>query len=137
MTRHFGDGPPEMILEPGRGIAGDADVIEVVLISRKSHDDERRRVHLDSGGCGGRAEVRDECIKCRIRAPRDGGPVGPAVLAGPTRDEVDILYGDAGYRLPFGLEVGDRIEMLSAGAYTTTHASVRFNGFPPLEDYYI
>ncbi len=29
MTRHFGNGPPEMILEPGRGIAGDAGVIEV------------------------------------------------------------------------------------------------------------
>ncbi len=89
MTRHFGNGPPEMILEPGRGIAGDAGMIEVVLISRKSHD------------------------------------------------EVDILYGDAGDRLALDLEVGDRIETLSAGAYTTIHASVRCNGFPPLEDYYI
>lgn len=77
MTRHFGDGPPEMILEPGRGIAGDAGVIqtEVVLISRKSYDDERRWVYLDIGRFDGLPEVMNECIKYRIRTPRDGGPV--------------------------------------------------------------
>lgn len=139
MTRHFGNSLPEMILEPGRGIAGDAGVIqtEVVLISRKSYDDERRWVYLDIGRFGGLVEVMDECIKYRIRTPRDGGPVGPVVLAGPTCDEVDILYEGADYRLPLDLEVGDRIEILSAGAYTSTYSSVGFNGFPPLKEYYI
>ena len=42
-----------------------------------------------------------------------------------------------GYTLPFALADGDRIEFLSAGAYTATYASVGFNGFPPLSEYYI
>ena len=139
MTRHFGNSLPEMILEPGRGIAGDAGVIgaEVVLISRKSYDDERRWVYLDIGRFGGLAEVMDECIEYRIRTPRDGGPEGPVILAGPTCDEVDILYERADYRLPLALEVGDRIEILSTGAYTATYASVGFNGFAPLREFYI
>lgn len=139
MTRHFGNSLPRMILEPGRGIAGDAGVIqtEVVLISRKSYDEERRWVYLDIGRFGGLPEVMNECIQYRIRTPRDGGPVGPVILAGPTCDEVDILYDGADYRLPLDLEVGDRIEILSAGAYTSTYSSVGFNGFPPLEEYYI
>ncbi len=139
MTRHFGNSLPEMILEPGRGIAGDAGVIgaEVVLISRKSYDDERRWVYLDIGRFGGLAEVMDECIEYRIRTPRDGGPEGPVILAGPTCDEVDILYERADYRLPLALEVGDRIEILSTGAYTATYASVGFNGFAPLREHYI
>jgi len=37
MTRHFGNDLPEIIIEPGRSLAGDAGVIEteVVLIARK------------------------------------------------------------------------------------------------------
>ena len=48
-----------------------------------------------------------------------------------------MLYERAGYELPLDLEIGDRIEILSAGAYTATYASVGFNGFPPLAEHYI
>ena len=58
-------------------------------------------------------------------------------MAGPTCDEVDVLYEKAGYELPLDLKVGDKVEILSAGAYTTTYASVGFNGFPPLKSYCI
>lgn len=139
MTRHFGNRLPAMIVEPGRCIPGDAGVIqsEVVLISRKSYDEERRWVYLDVGMFGGLPEVMGEAIKYRIRTPRDGGPSGPVVIAGPTCDEVDVLYERADYSLPLDLRVGDKVEILSAGAYTTTYASVGFNGFPPLKAYYI
>ncbi len=79
----------------------------------------------------------DECIKYCIRTPRDGSEVGPIILAGPTCDSADILYEKANYEFPLNLKVGDKIEILSTGAYTTTYASVGFNGFPPLKAYYI
>jgi ornithine decarboxylase len=139
LAKHFGNNMPETIVEPGRGIAGDAGIIqaEVVLISRKSYADERRWVYLDIGRFGGLVETMDEAIKYRIKTPKDGGPEGPVVLAGPTCDEVDVLYDKANYQLPLDLEVGDKVQILATGAYTTTYCSVGFNGYPPLKEYYI
>lgn len=139
MTSHFGNNLPEIIIEPGRGLVGDAGVIqaEVVLISKKDYDDDRRWVYLDIGKFSGLAETMDEAIKYRFVTPRDGGPTGPVSLAGPSCDSADILYEKADYQLPLGLEVGDKILILSAGAYTTTYSSVGFNGFPPLKSYCI
>ena len=139
MRRHFGNAKPNMMVEPGRSIPGDAGVIqaEVVLVSRKSYDEDKRWVYLDIGRFGGLPEVMDEAIQYRLRTPHDGGPTGPVVIAGPTCDEVDMLYEKAGYELPLALAAGDRVEILSAGAYTTTYASVGFNGFPPLAEHYI
>ncbi len=139
LTRHFGNRLPAVIAEPGRFLPGDAGVIqaEVVLISRKSRDDDRRWVYLDIGRFGGLVEVMDESIQYRIRTPGNGGPTGPVVICGPTCDEVDILYDKAGYHLPLDLAIGDKVEILSAGAYTASYCSVGFNGFPPLAEYYI
>ncbi len=139
MTRHFGNRLPEMIMEPGRYICGDAGILQsqVVLVSRKSEGDRRRWVYLDVGKFGGLAETMDESIKYRLRTSRDGGETGPVVLAGPTCDEADVLYEKTEYELPLDLSEGDRVEFLSAGAYTTTYSSVGFNGFPPLKAYYI
>lgn len=139
VTRHFGNRLPELVVEPGRLLPGDAGVIqsEVVLISRKSYGDDRRWVFLDVGRYSGLVEVLDEAIQYRIRTPHDGAATGPVVIAGPTCDEVDILYDKADYRLPLDLAVGDKVEILSAGAYTASCSSVGFNGFPPLKEFYI
>jgi ornithine decarboxylase len=139
MARHFGSRLPRMIVEPGRSLVGDAGIIqaEVVLISRKTYKSERRWVYLDIGKFGGLPETMGECIQYRLRTPRDGGPTGPVVLAGPTCDEVDVLYDKAGYELPLDLQVGDKIQVLSTGAYTASYASVGFNGFPPLKTYFV
>jgi len=139
MTKHFGNRLPRLVAEPGRYIPGDAGVIqaEVVLISHKTAESERRWVYLDIGKFGGLPEVMDEAIQYRIRTPYNGSPSGPVVIAGPTCDEVDVIYDDAKYELPLELEVGDRIEILSTGAYTSSYCSVGFNGFPPLREYYI
>ena len=139
MTSHFGNALPKMIAEPGRMIAGDAGVIqsEVVLVSEKGTEDKRRWVYLDIGKFGGLPETMGEAIQYLIRTSRDGGPTGPVILAGPTCDEVDVLYEDAGYELPLDLRPGDKIEFHSTGAYTSSYASVGFNGFPPLKSYFI
>jgi ornithine decarboxylase len=139
ITRYFGNDLPEIIIEPGRSLVGDAGVIqsEVVLISEKGCGDDRRWVYLDVGKFNGLAETMDESIKYRIATPGRSGSSAPVILAGPTCDSADILYERTEYRLPLGLEVGDKIEILSTGAYTATYASVGFNGFSPIRTYCI
>ncbi|MBL6928939.1 MAG: type III PLP-dependent enzyme [Rhodospirillales bacterium] len=139
IKRHFGDETPELIIEPGRSITAEAGVIqtEVVLISSKDYANGIRWVYLDVGKFGGLAETMDEAIQYPIATPHDGKAEGPVAIAGPTCDGADILYEDAGYKLPLGLKVGDKVLLLKAGAYTTTYASVGFNGFPPLKAFYI
>jgi ornithine decarboxylase len=139
ITRHFGNHLPEIIVEPGRSLVGDAGIIqsEVVLIAEKGSADGRRWVYLDVGKFNGLAETMDESIKYRITTPGRAGVSGPVVLAGPTCDSADILYEHTEYRLPLGLEVGDKVEILSTGAYTASYASVGFNGFSPIQTYCI
>ncbi len=139
MTRHFGNVPPRTIVEPGRAVAAEAGVLEaeVVLVSRKSDDDDTRWVYLDIGKFGGLAETMGEAIRYPILTPHDGGREGPVVIAGPTCDGADVLYEEAGYALPLDLAPGDRVRLLKAGAYTATYASVGFNGLPPPAAYYI
>lgn len=134
LARHFGDNQPDVIVEPGRGVVGDAGVIqaEVVLVSEKGGDDARRWVYLDAGKFHGLAETMDEAIKYRLLTSKDGGDTSPVVLAGPTCDSADILYEKTDYRLPSALEAGDKVWILATGAYTTTYSAVAFNGFPPL-----
>ena len=139
LRRHFGNRIPETIIEPGRGMVGNAGVIEteVVLVSRKSEEDEVRWVYLDIGRFGGLAETMDESIRYPIRTPRDGGETAPCIIAGPTCDSADVLYEKVPYLLPVSLEIGDRLLIEGTGAYTATYASVAFNGFPPLKTYHI
>lgn len=139
VRRHFAEPLPELIVEPGRGIVGDAGVIEteVVLISKKDDSEEARWVFLDIGVFSGLAETVGEAIKYRIQTPHDGGPTGPVVIAGPTCDSIDILYERSRYHLPLALRIGDKLRLLSSGAYTTSTASIGFNGFAPVAGYYI
>jgi ornithine decarboxylase len=139
ITKHFGNRLPEIIVEPGRSLVGDAGIIqtEVVLISEKGCGDPRRWVYLDVGKFNGLAETMDESIKYRIATPGRSGVSGPVILAGPTCDSADILYDRTEYRLPIGLEIGDKVEILSTGAYTASYASVGFNGFSPMRTYCI
>jgi ornithine decarboxylase len=139
MTGHFGNALPEMLIEPGRFIVGDAGLVsaEVVLVSRRDRNDPVRWVYLDIGRFGGLAETEGEAIKYHIATPHDGSVLGPVAVAGPTCDGADILYEKSNYRLPLALQSGDRVELLSAGAYVTTYASQRFNGFAPLAEHYV
>ena len=107
-----------------------------MLISKKSEDDAKSWVYLDIGKFGGLAETMDEAIQYPIVSHRTGAPV-PVAIAGPTCDSADIMYEKADYRLPADLEIGDKLEIRAAGAYTTTYASVAFNGFEPLKTYCI
>ena len=132
---------PEIILEPGRSLAASSGVLvsEVVLISRKSHDDTMRWVYTDVGLFQGLIETLGEAIKYPIYTPKmeNSTSAGRVVLAGPTCDSADIMYEETDYQLPEELEIGDQIFWLTTGAYTNSYSSIEFNGFPPLEVVYI
>lgn len=134
-TARHPERPLEIMVEPGRGLVGDAGVIqaEVVLVSRKSVDEDVRWVYLDIGKFSGLAETMDEAIKYRLLTARDNEERGPVILAGPTCDSADVLYEKTRYALPLGLRDGDKVWIMGTGAYTSTYASVGFNGFAPLE----
>jgi len=139
LRKHFGNAIPETIVEPGRGLVGNAGMIEaeVVLIAKRSPEDEVRWVYLDIGKFHGLAETIDESIRYPIRTAKDRDEMAPCIVAGPTCDSVDVLYQKDPYPLPISLAIGDKVLIEATGAYTTTYSSVGFNGYPPLRQYVI
>ena len=139
LRKHFGNAIPNTIIEPGRGLVGNAGMIEaeVVLIARRNPEDEVRWVYLDIGKFHGLAETIDESIRYPIKTTRDRDEMAPCVVAGPTCDSVDVLYEKNPYPLPVSLAIGDKVRIEAAGAYTASYSSVGFNGFPPLRQYVI
>jgi ornithine decarboxylase len=139
LRKHFGNNLPNTIVEPGRGLVGNAGMIEaeVVLIAKRSPEDEMRWVYLDIGKFHGLAETIGESIRYPIRTSKDRDDTAPCIIAGPTCDSVDVLYEKTPYPLPVSLAIGDKVLIEAAGAYTTTYSSVGFNGYPPLRQYVI
>ena len=71
-------------------------------------------------------------MEYEYRAER-AGPTHPWTVAGPSCDSVDTMQ--AGVELP-ELEVGDRVYVMNAGAYTASYAS-DFNGFGKPETHFV
>jgi ornithine decarboxylase len=128
-------GATRVMAEPGRGMVAEAGMIaaEVLLVSRKSHEDLCRWVYLDIGRFSGLAETEGEAIRYQFLTDRDHEATGPCILAGPSCDSADVLYEKRPVALPLGLRAGDRIVIRACGAYTSSYSSVGFNGFPPLD----
>jgi ornithine decarboxylase len=124
-----------VMAEPGRGLVAEAGAIaaEVLLVSKKSDNDLHRWVYLDIGKFSGLAETMDEAIRYQFLTDRDHEATGPCILAGPSCDSADVLYEKRPVELPMGLRSGDRFIIRNCGAYTSTYASIGFNGFPPLD----
>jgi ornithine decarboxylase len=139
LRKHFGNNIPNTIVEPGRGLVGNAGLIEaeVVLIAKRSPEDDVRWVYLDIGKFHGLAETIGEAIRYPIRTAKDKDEMAPCIVAGPTCDSVDVLYEKNPYPLPVSLAIGDKVLLEAAGAYTTSYSSVGFNGYPPLQQYVI
>lgn len=134
LRANFGPHIPRIMIEPGRGMVGDAGILraQVVLVSKKSKHDDIRWVYLNIGRFGGLAETEGEAIRYRLTTDHSpNAQTGPCIIAGPTCDSVDVLYERKPRQLPLNLKAGDYVYFHGAGAYTTTYASVGFNGFAP------
>jgi len=139
LERHFGRQVPQVIVEPGRAVVAESGALQttVLLASMRQRNAERQWVYIDCGKFGGLAETMDEAIRYPVLAPAGRGVDVPTVLAGPTCDSADVLYERTACHLPTGLRSGDRLYLLSTGAYTLTYASVGFNGFAPLRGVFL
>ncbi|MUG89706.1 type III PLP-dependent enzyme [Bombella sp. ESL0385] len=142
MQTHFPRHAPQILLEPGRYMVGSAGIVqtEVVLAShRGNREDEPRWVYLDIGRFGGLAETEGEAIRYAFQTPYDKTSThySPCILAGPSCDSMDVLYEKNPVPLPDELKTGDKLIILSTGAYVSTYCSTGFNGFPPLKEYYL
>ncbi|GAA3705906.1 hypothetical protein GCM10022204_24390 [Microlunatus aurantiacus] len=116
----------EVLAEPGRGLVADAGRLHTTVIGLAERRG-RRWVHLDVGAFNGGMEALE--TDRRLVLPMTDERVGPTVLSvvtGPSCDSQDTLRDDA--LLSADLQVGDRVTLHTAGAYTTAYAS-EFNGF--------
>lgn len=140
IEKYLPDFKLHLMVEPGRYMVGNAGIIhtEVLLAStRSSQEGAIRWVYLDIGRFGGLAETEGESICYPFKTEKDDAEKIPSIIAGPTCDSADVLYEKKPIMLPHNLIAGDKIMLLSTGAYVSTYCSTSFNGFEPLKEYYL
>jgi ornithine decarboxylase len=121
--------PEHIAAEPGRFLVAESAtmVTSVIGIEERAGD---RWVYLDVGGYNGLMEALQTGGRWKfpLSTTADPGTLAPCTVTGPSCDSSDTLF--YGVNLPLELQVGDRVMIGSAGAYSTSYAS-SFNGFPP------
>ncbi|MBM2615061.1 hypothetical protein JIG36_05740 [Actinoplanes sp. LDG1-06] len=125
--RRLGD-DLRFVVEPGRYLVADHGTIRA-HVARLT---VRREpwLYLSCGRFNGLYEA--DQLRYRLEFPtREGGPLVPAVVAGPTCDSDDTL-GGAPAPVPADLVSGDPVWIRSAGAYATSYTTQGFNGYAPL-----
>jgi len=133
LNEAFSDYPGlELMIEPGRAMVGDSGNMVTSVIARAERGSENW-LYLDVGVFNGLMESIEGFsyeIVCEKElaglAHRDD--FVPYTIAGPSCDSVDTMFRD--YYLPKDLEVGDKLYIKNAGAYTLSYAS-NFNGLEP------
>ena len=112
----------EIILEPGRAVVGDAGVFVSTVIGKTQRGDENW-LHIDVGVFNGLFESIGGIKYTYVVGSRSDKKKW--TIAGPSCDSFDVIDRDVELPEP---EVGNRILILSSGAYTISYAS-EFNGF--------
>jgi ornithine decarboxylase len=124
--------PPEteIVVEPGRYLVGEAGVLVATVIA-KARREGQNWLYLDVGVFNGLMESVGN-IKYPLVAAKEA-PLSKWIIAGPSCDSFDVISSDT--ELP-DVGIGEKIYILSAGAYTTVYAS-QFNGFPIPRVYFL
>lgn len=112
----------EIFMEPGRAVVGDAGVFVSTVIGKARRGDENW-LYIDVGVFTGLMESISGIKYTYVVGSR--GKIATWTIAGPSCDSLDVI--DRGVKLPEP-EIGNRILILSSGAYTISYAS-EFNGF--------
>jgi len=127
LNKYFGIKTFELQMEPGRGLVAEAGVMVVSVIGRARRFGENW-LYIDSGVFHGLAEALGG-IRYSFYSPKGNSEnLEFFTIGGISCDGMDVVAEKVA--LPADIGVGDRIYILTAGAYTTVYAS-RFNGFPP------
>ena len=114
-----------VIAEPGRFIAGPS-AIGVSTVMGRALREGHWWYYLDDGLYGSYSGQLYDHSRYPVESLRQGEPLLPSVLAGPTCDSIDVIAENL--MLP-ELRAGDLIVGRSMGAYTWASAS-EFNFFP-------
>jgi ornithine decarboxylase len=114
-----------VLAEPGRFIVGPA-AIGVASVMGRARREGHWWYYLDDGLYGSFSGQLYDCAHYPVESLRQGEPLLPSVLAGPTCDSIDVIAENL--LLP-QLKVGDLIIGRAMGAYTWASAS-EFNFFP-------
>ena len=114
-----------VLAEPGRFIAGPA-AIGVATVMGRARREGHWWYYLDDGLYGSYSGQLYDHARYPVESLRQGGPLLPSVLAGPTCDSIDVIAENL--MLP-QLKAGDLIVGRAMGAYTWASAS-EFNFFP-------
>jgi len=119
---------PELVVEPGRSIAGPAGIALYTVGSIKDIPGVRRYVAVDGGmGDNIRPKLYGAHYQAFLAADPDGAPAArPVTVAGKYCESTDVLVADA--RLP-EVAPGAVICIPASGAYQMTMAS-NYNGMP-------
>lgn len=113
----------EVLVEPGRALVGSAGTIVTSVIGKAKRADGNW-LYLDVGVFTGLGEILGG-IRYPMTTLQKGEPQNWKV-AGPTCDSMDMISEEEW--LP-ELDVGDKVLIGAAGAYTVVYAST-FNGYP-------
>jgi ornithine decarboxylase len=110
-------------IEPGRAVVGDAGMFVASVIGKAERSGENW-LYIDVGVFNGLMEsiggIRYRYVVGSRSEPKKW------TIAGPSCDSFDVIDRDVELPEP---TIGDRLLILSAGAYTISYAS-EFNGFP-------
>jgi len=120
LNQEFPDNP-RISVEPGRALVGEAGTLVSQVVAKATRNGDRW-LYLDVGVFNGLMESMGG-IKYTMSTEKDG-PLSRWVVAGPSCDGMDCISNEV--YLP-ELEIGDKVRIWPAGAYTTVYAS-HFNG---------
>ncbi|HEX8948330.1 MAG TPA: type III PLP-dependent enzyme [Dissulfurispiraceae bacterium] len=112
----------EIFIEPGRAVVGDAGIFVSTVVGKAKRGDENW-LYIDVGVFNGLMESIGGIKYTYVVGSRS--EVKSWTVAGPSCDSFDVI--DREVELPEP-EVGNRLLILSSGAYTISYAS-EFNGF--------
>jgi ornithine decarboxylase len=126
--------PRLLAAEPGRHLVAESAVMVTTVLGREVRAGENW-LYVDVGAYNGMMETQQTVQQWRFplwtsRTDHALVPHLPFTVTGPSCDSSDTMF--YGVNLPSTIEVGDRLYIGSAGAYTLSYAS-HFNGFTPPE----
>jgi ornithine decarboxylase len=130
--------PALLAAEPGRHLVAESAVMVSSVLGREVRAGENW-LYLDIGAYHGMMETQQTVQQWRFplwtsRTDHALVPHLPFTVTGPSCDSSDTMF--YGVNLPSTIDVGDRLYIGSAGAYTLSYAS-NFNGFPPPEPVFV
>ncbi|WP_433065905.1 type III PLP-dependent enzyme [Dactylosporangium sp. CS-033363] len=130
--------PALLAAEPGRHLVAESAVMVTTVLGREVRAGENW-LYVDVGAYNGMMETQQTVQQWRFplwtsRTDHALVPHLPFTVTGPSCDSSDTMF--YGVNLPATVEVGDRLYIGSAGAYTLSYAS-HFNGFAPPEPVFV